>query len=136
MIGGSNNRPRRPFWIKQAVRYCRRCGIAGGERVSQAPLGWYFDQTLKADSRIFFYFLFFEPDHFCTQNLLYSNIFWTPNVFGPKGFLDLNFLNPTFFWTKTFLDLTFLTQLFLDPTLLGLNFFWTWVVFVSKICWT
>ena len=34
--------PRRPFWIKQAVRCCRRCGVAGGERVPPAPLGWYF----------------------------------------------------------------------------------------------
>ena len=26
----------------QAVRRCRRCGVAGGERVPPAPLGWYF----------------------------------------------------------------------------------------------
>ena len=25
----------------QAVRRCRRCGVAGGERVPPAPLGWY-----------------------------------------------------------------------------------------------
>ena len=30
-----------PFWIKLAVRYCRRCGVAGCERVPPAPLGWY-----------------------------------------------------------------------------------------------
>ena len=22
--------------------FCRRCGVAGGERVPPAPLGWYF----------------------------------------------------------------------------------------------
>ena len=32
----------RPFWIKWAVRCCRRCGFAGGEPVPPAPLGWYF----------------------------------------------------------------------------------------------
>ena len=26
----------------QAVRHCRRCGVAGGERVPPAPLGWYY----------------------------------------------------------------------------------------------
>ena len=40
------SRPRRPFWgplaggaALQAVRRCRRCGVAGGERVPPAPLG-------------------------------------------------------------------------------------------------
>ena len=35
-------RPSQPFWIKRAVRCCRRCSIAGGERVPPSPLGWYF----------------------------------------------------------------------------------------------
>ena len=26
----------------QAVRCCRPCGVAGGERVPPAPLGWYY----------------------------------------------------------------------------------------------
>ena len=30
------------FWILQAVRFCRQCGVAGGERVPPSPLGWYF----------------------------------------------------------------------------------------------
>ena len=45
----------RPFWgplaaildfvgsaALQAVRRCRRCGVAGGDRVPPLPLGWYF----------------------------------------------------------------------------------------------
>ena len=32
-------RPRLPFWGH--FGFCRRCGIAGGERVPLAPLGWY-----------------------------------------------------------------------------------------------
>ena len=48
----------RPFWILQAVRRCRRCGVAGGERVPPAPLGWYSDnywgnRTFLWKSRIF-----------------------------------------------------------------------------------
>ena len=31
-----------PFWIKRAVRCCRQCGVAGGERVPPMPLSWYF----------------------------------------------------------------------------------------------
>ena len=27
-----------------AVRRCRRCGVAGSERVPPAPLGWYFNR--------------------------------------------------------------------------------------------
>ena len=27
--------------VLQAVRCCRWCGVAGGERVPPAPLGWY-----------------------------------------------------------------------------------------------
>ena len=55
--------PWQPFWILQAVRRCRRCGVAGGaglqavwrcrhwgvagcERVSLAPLGWYLGHLL------------------------------------------------------------------------------------------
>ena len=30
--------PWRPFWILQAVWRCRRCGVAGGERVPPSPL--------------------------------------------------------------------------------------------------
>ena len=30
--------------IKRAVRCCRRCGVAGGERVPPAPLGWYLEK--------------------------------------------------------------------------------------------
>ena len=41
--------PWRPFWILQAVRRCRRCGVAGGQRAPPSPLGWYF----------FFFFSFF-----------------------------------------------------------------------------
>ena len=37
--------PCRPFWIKRAVRCCRRCGVAGGERVPPAPLGWYWENA-------------------------------------------------------------------------------------------
>ena len=32
---GHYGAPQRPFW------FCGRCGIAGGERVPPAPLGWY-----------------------------------------------------------------------------------------------
>ena len=32
------SRPRQAFWIQRAVRCCRLCGVAGGERVL---LGWY-----------------------------------------------------------------------------------------------
>ena len=28
--------------------FCRRCGVAGGERVSPAPLGWYLDSPHKS----------------------------------------------------------------------------------------
>ena len=28
--------------VKRAVRCCRQCGVAGGEPVPLAPLGWYF----------------------------------------------------------------------------------------------
>ena len=31
----------RPFYIKQAVRCFRRYGVAGSDRVTPAPLGWY-----------------------------------------------------------------------------------------------
>ena len=37
------------------MRRCRRCGVAGGERVPPAPLGWYFKlilaQTLNPGCR-------------------------------------------------------------------------------------
>ena len=35
-------RPRQTFMIKRAVRCCRQCVGAGGERVPPALLGWYF----------------------------------------------------------------------------------------------
>ena len=35
--------------MKQAVRCCRRCRVAGGERVPPAPVGWY--STYNADVR-------------------------------------------------------------------------------------
>ena len=54
------SRPRRPFWgplaaildfaggaALQAVRHCRRCGVAGSERVPPSPLGWYHRNVLK-----------------------------------------------------------------------------------------
>ena len=34
--------PGRHFgFLKQELNCCRRCGVAGGERVSPLPLGWY-----------------------------------------------------------------------------------------------
>ena len=33
--------PWRPFSILQAVRRCRRCCVAGGQRAPPSPLGWY-----------------------------------------------------------------------------------------------
>ena len=62
------------------------------------------------------WFLFLEPGHFtqnfCTQYLLDSKLFWTPN-----------FLEPTFFWTKIFWTLIFWTQTLWDLTFFDLNFF-------------
>ena len=41
------SRPCQPFWIKQAMRCCSRCGIASSERVPPLPLGWYFSNILE-----------------------------------------------------------------------------------------
>ena len=60
MTGAPNNLGLDPFpdpvghfgahW--QAVRRCRRCGVAGGERVPPAPLGWYSIQDSNLNSTI------------------------------------------------------------------------------------
>ena len=49
LIGRSNNPRfnRQPFWIKQAVRCCRQCGVAGGQRVPLAQLGWFFVKQIS-----------------------------------------------------------------------------------------
>ena len=35
-------------YVLQAVQRCRRCGVAGGERVPPSPLGWYFRNQICA----------------------------------------------------------------------------------------
>ena len=37
------------FWLKLAVRCFRRCGIADGEQVPPAALGWYLKLLLLLD---------------------------------------------------------------------------------------
>ena len=59
--------------------------------------------------------------------LLYSKFVGLKKLWDPNFFLTLVFLR------KTFWDLIFFTQIFLDPTLLGPKVFWTWIVFGSKI---
>ena len=59
--------PRRPFKIKSVVKYCRLCGIAGGERVPPAPLGWYFDYSLISLMTIFY---MTKEDLYCSSHFL------------------------------------------------------------------
>ena len=40
-----------PWW---PFGFCRRCGVAGGERVPPSPLGWYF---LYLSEEILFYII-------------------------------------------------------------------------------
>ena len=52
--------PWRPYWILQAVWRCRRCGVAGGERVPPLPLGWYFILYLLSKPSLCWHFVLFH----------------------------------------------------------------------------
>ena len=67
--------------------FTRGYGVAGGERVPPAPLGWYFGPKIIK--------------------------IWTPNFVGPKNFLDKIFFEKTIVYLCT---QNFLINFFLDTT--------------------
>ena len=68
-------------WSNQAVRCCRRCGVAGGERVPPSPLGWYFVPVLSNTILSLVFFMFSSFSSFSFSNWARVLLRWHGNNF-------------------------------------------------------
>ena len=79
-------------------RCCRRCGVAGGERVPPAPLGWYL--TIS----VILLYLGLYQCHLGASRCILVNLGLSRTIWG------LHFFDMDCFWIKNFLDPIFFDE--------------------------
>ena len=86
------------IWIEWAGRCCGRCGVAGGERVPPAPLGWYL--TIS----VILLYLGLYQCHLGASRCILVNLGLSRTIWG------LHFFDMDCFWIKNFWTQFFLTK--------------------------